>query len=208
MTNIFKPLLYSIFIVFLFFVSLPLQTVIAAGICISTGWPIIYLQERIGKKGRTFWLVKFRTMVKNADRQQGALLKRNEASGPVFKIRDDPRFTPVGKFLSHTGLDELPQLWNVLKGEMAIIGPRPLPVEEAAKLTKWQKERHKVKPGIISPWIVQGYHKNTFDIWMKSDLAYIKKKSFFYDMALFVRALHLFWALLYRETLPRLKHGL
>jgi len=144
-------------------------------------------------------------MRRGAESEQKLLRRRNEATGPVFKIHNDPRFTVIGKFLSHTGLDELPQLWNVLKGEMAIVGPRPLPVFEVKHLTEWQKKRHDIKPGIISPWIVEGYHRNTFDTWMKSDLAYIQKKSFWYDLGLFYRAVGLFVTLLSCETQGRMK---
>jgi lipopolysaccharide/colanic/teichoic acid biosynthesis glycosyltransferase len=126
-------------------------------------------------------------MVANADSLKVRYIKYNEASGPAFKIHNDPRFTKIGRFLSHTGLDELPQLINVFKGEMVLIGPRPLPVSEAAKLKIWQREREKVKPGIISPWILEGYHKKTFDDWMKSDVAYAKTKSISVDINLFLR---------------------
>lgn len=171
----------------------------------TTGWPVMYRQKRIGLHGKPFWLLKFRTMEIDADQKQEIFRKRNEAGGPVFKIHDDPRFTPVGKFLSHTGLDELPQLWNVVRGEMAIIGPRPLPVEEAGKLTHEQHKRENIKPGIISPWIVQGYHKNSFDEWMKSDLRYIQKKSLLYDATLSVWTVLLFYRLVIRELNDRAK---
>lgn len=143
---------------------------------------IIFYQPRIGKNGREFTMYKFRTMYKGADKDQKKYQKLNEADGPVFKIYNDPRYTKLGKFLAHTGLDELPQIINVLKGEMAIVGPRPLPTGEAVKLKKWQKKREKVLPGITSPWIVNGHHKIAFDDWMKSDLWYVENKSFFLDL--------------------------
>ncbi len=123
-------------------------------------------------------------MISGAQRLQKKYTKFNEADGPVFKIHDDPRFTPIGKFLSHTGLDELPQLWNVLKGDMAFFGPRPLPVAEAKKLKTWQQARHAIKPGIISPWVFEGYHSKSFVEWMKSDITYAKSKSFISDCIL------------------------
>lgn len=138
-------------------------------------------------------------MKRNADRLQGSYKKFNEADGPVFKIHNDPRFTPFGKFLSHTGLDELPQLWNVLIGNMSLIGPRPLPVAEAKKLKTWQKARHAIKPGIISPWVFEGYHQRSFDEWMKSDIAYAKNKSFFVDGELFFKSIVFITRLLWRE---------
>ncbi len=182
-----KVLVYHLLILLLLIVSLPLQVLITAAIIVSSGVPVIFRQRRVGKNGRQFILFKFRTMSVGADKRQHQLNQRNEADGPVFKIRNDPRFTGVGKFLSHTGLDELPQLWNVLKGDMALIGPRPLPIAEVKKLKVWQQQRSLVKPGIISPWILDGYHTKTFDDWMKSDLQYIRQKSILYDTAFFIR---------------------
>lgn len=144
-------------------------------------------------------MYKFRTMIIGADGLKKNLWKYNEADGPVFKIHDDPRFTPVGKFLSHTGLDELPQLWNVLKGDMALIGPRPLPVDEARKLTQWQRKRQTIKPGIISPWVLEGYHSRPFREWMKSDVFYVKRKTLWYDTVLCFRLLPYLTHLLLRE---------
>lgn len=168
-------------------------------ILLSAGFPILYQQQRVGKRGKVFNLYKFRTMVKNADNLKAKYSDLNQASGPVFKVHDDPRFTKLGKFLSHTGLDELPQLFNVLKGEMALIGPRPLPVIEAKELKSWQKQRQAVKPGVISPWILNGYHSQAFNAWMKSDIAYIRKKNPVYDSVLFLKALILFCRLVWRE---------
>ena len=111
-------------------------------------------------------------MVENAEALQKDLLRLNEMDGPVFKIRNDPRLTKFGKLLYQTGLDELPQLINVIKGEMSLVGPRPLPVYEARLLTKEQNLRLLVKPGITSLWIVNGYHKHTFNNWMKMDKDY------------------------------------
>ncbi|MBI5449694.1 sugar transferase [Candidatus Gottesmanbacteria bacterium] len=161
---------------------------------------LLYRQRRIGKNGKPFTMYKFRTMITGADAMQKKLSPYNEADGPVFKIRNDPRFTSIGKFLSHTGLDELPQLINVLRGEMAIIGPRPLPLAEAAKLTPWQKKRHRVKPGIISPWILEGYHAKSFDAWMKSDIEYIETKHVWKDMELGIRGCILLAKLFLREV--------
>jgi lipopolysaccharide/colanic/teichoic acid biosynthesis glycosyltransferase len=114
---------------------------------------------------------------------------------------DDPRYTGFGKFLAHTGLDELPQLYNVLRGDMALLGPRPLPVSEERKLKPWQKARERMKPGIISPWVVEGYHQTPFTAWMKSDIAYTKNKTFPYDVHLTFRALGFLFQLLGKEIL-------
>ena len=177
----------------------PLFIVIAITLALLSGFPIIFTQKRTGLNGKRFLIYKFRTMTTDAEIKQKTLTKYNEANGPVFKIRNDPRYTNVGKFLAHTGLDELPQLINVLKGDMALIGPRPLPVAEAAKLTAWQRKRQTIKPGIISPWILEGYHTQTFDAWMKSDIAYTKKKSFSYDLALAGRTVVFLIRLFVRE---------
>lgn len=160
---------------------------------------LIFEQLRLGKNGKPFVMYKFRTMVINAEEQKKSLLHLNEADGPVFKIRDDPRYTKIGKFLAHTGLDELPQLWNVIKGDMALIGPRPLPIEEAAKLKPWQQKRHAIKPGIMSPWILEGYHSMKFDDWMKSDIVYIEQKSYWYDIRLSLRTFRFLVALFMKE---------
>lgn len=147
-------------------------------------------------------MYKFRTMYRSAEKDQKKYVKQNEANGPVFKIHNDPRFTPIGSFLSHTGLDELPQLWNVLYGDMALFGPRPLPVSEAKLLLPWQKERQQIKPGILSPWIFNGYHRRTFDEWMRDDCMYVQKKSFFYDTQLFIRSCVFMITLFLQEVLP------
>ena len=185
------------------FVTLPLQIVIVLCILATSGWPVIYSQKRVGKKGNIFALYKFRTMIVGAEKMQTKYQAMNEADGPVFKIRDDPRFTPFGKFLSRTGLDELPQLFNVLKGEMALIGPRPLPVSEARKLTSWQKARNEILPGIISPWVLDGYHANSFDTWMRNDTAYSKSKNIASDAIIFIRTIVFLCYLFLREMRER-----
>lgn len=192
-------LLYLGVIVIFVIITFPLMMGIGLCIAICDGLPIFFYQRRVGKHAAPFTMVKFRTMVREAEQQKERLLKYNEADGPVFKIRNDPRYTTLGKFLAHTGLDELPQLWNVLRGEMALIGPRPLPVEEANKLSQAQCVRNAVLPGIISPWILDGYHSQTFDTWMKSDLAYIKAKSIPHDMSLFVNSVRFMVMLFVRE---------
>lgn len=138
-------------------------------------------------------------MRRGAEKEQKTLVPQNEANGPVFKIFNDPRHTVIGKILAHTGLDELPQLYNVLRGDMALFGPRPLPVSEEAKLKVWQKKRHAIKPGIISPWVLNGYHTQPFDVWIKSDIAYIKAKNWSYDAKLALRTLKLLIRLIKRE---------
>lgn len=171
-------------------------------ILIFSGRPIFFIQRRIGYKGKIFNIYKFRTMVNGAEKMKKELINKNEADGPVFKIKNDPRLTKIGSFLSHSGLDELPQILNILKGEMVFVGPRPLPVDESKKIEKTYKRiRESVLPGLISPWILDGYHKITFEDWMKSDLSYVKTKSFLGDFTLIHKGFFLMWKLLKAEIL-------
>src|SRR3989344_732967 len=136
----------------------------------------IFKQKRWGKDKRPFYIYKIRTMVENAEYLQSKIYNLNEADGPAFKIAKDPRYTKFGRFLAHSGLDELPQLWNIVRGEMAFIGPRPLPVVEANKVPKKYERRFYVLPGISSLWVVEGTNHQDFDRWMELDLKYMKKK--------------------------------
>jgi lipopolysaccharide/colanic/teichoic acid biosynthesis glycosyltransferase len=192
-------IMYSVFIVILILVILPLMLAVSLVIAVFSGFPIIYRQLRIGKDGQSFTLYKFRTMIHGAEQLKSKYKKLNIAAGPAFKIPDDPRYTRIGKVLSHIGLDELPQLFNVLKGDMGLIGPRPLPADEVRHLTPWQQKRHRIKPGIISPWVLNGYHANSFDEWMRSDIAYIDKKSPWFDMRLTLRTVKFLCRLLVTE---------
>jgi len=160
----------------------PLIAIIAALIKITSSGSPFFTQKRVGKNGSILTFIKFRTMGKLAERQKGRLLHLNEADGPVFKIRNDPRYTKIGKFLAHTGLDELPQLINVLKGEMSLVGPRPLPVSEARKIPKKYKIRESIKPGITSNWVIKGSHFLSFEEWMKLDEEYVRNASIYEDV--------------------------
>jgi lipopolysaccharide/colanic/teichoic acid biosynthesis glycosyltransferase len=191
--------LYYLFLFFIILLSFPLQVGIAIIIVFTSGFPVLFKQKRVGFNNKPFIMYKFRTMKVGSEQLRNSYLSKNEADGPVFKIYNDPRYYPFGKFLSHTGLDELPQLWNVLKGEMALIGPRPLPEYEANILTIQQKKRLTIQPGIISPWVLEGYHSKPFAHWMKSDLDYIKKKSFIYDIRLSMRMVPYLVNLILRE---------
>lgn len=160
----------------------PIFLIVACAIWIDSEGPTIFKQKRIGKNGKVFLMYKFRTMVKNAEELKENFLKFNEADGPAFKIKDDPRFTKVGKFLARTGIDELPQLINVLKGEMGIVGPRPLPINEAQRIpSSFRKTRQALLPGMTSLWVVSGAHNLTFDKWMSLDREYSRKASFSQD---------------------------
>ena len=147
----------------------PLFVFIAILIPLTSRGSVFFIQKRIGKNGKVFKMIMFRTMKIGAEHLQKHYSHLNEASWPVFKIRNDPRFAGIGKFLSKTGLDETPQLINVIKGEMSLVGPRPLPIKEAKKLTKIQKVRELIKPGITSSWVVEGSHSMKFVKWMKLD---------------------------------------
>ena len=180
----------------------PLFILLSLLLLVSEGWPIFFIQRRTGKMGISFWMVKFRTMRVGAEKDQKKWQYLNEADGPVFKIHDDPRHTKIGRFFFHTGLDELPQLINILRGEMAVVGPRPLPVDEEAKICKkYQSIRREVKPGLVSPWIVDGYHQMEFENWMRSDVDYVKRKSLFYDGYLLGKSVFLVCRLISREVM-------
>jgi lipopolysaccharide/colanic/teichoic acid biosynthesis glycosyltransferase len=163
-------------------ITIPVWVVLFVLIKIDSTGPFIFSQLRTGKKMRSFKIYKIRTMHLGAEKDQEMYRKLNEADGPVFKIRNDPRFTKIGKWLARTGLDELPQLINVMKGEMAFVGPRPLPIEEAGKIPKKYQRRFEVLPGITSLWVVNGSHKLTFKRWMELDNIYIKTKSLTRDI--------------------------
>jgi len=154
---------------------------------ISSG-PALYWQERTGKNGKTFRFYKFRSMVRNADEIKRALAEENEATGPIFKMRNDPRITRTGRILRRYSLDELPQLINILHGQMSIVGPRPLPVREAAQCTPQQFERHKVSPGLLCYREVTGRSNLTFEQWMNSDLEYLKRRGSLTDLSILARA--------------------
>lgn len=149
----------------------------------SPGASPIYVQERVGKNGKTFRFYKFRTMVANADELLKELLKQNEMQGPAFKIKNDPRITRFGRFLRKTGIDEFPQLWNVIRGDMSLVGPRPPLPREVEQYTPEQKIRLTVIPGITCYWQIQPCrNKLSFDEWVALDAKYIKERSFAVDL--------------------------
>ena len=167
----------------------PFFLIIAALIKTTSKGPIFFTQERCGLYGRTFHLIKFRTMVENAEKLREQLLAQNEMDGPVFKIKNDPRVTAVGSFLRRTSFDELPQLINVLQGEMSLVGPRPALVKEAAKYHPWQRRRLSMKPGLTCIWQVSGRNTITFDDWMHLDLEYIDNWSLILDLKIILKTL-------------------
>jgi exopolysaccharide biosynthesis polyprenyl glycosylphosphotransferase len=160
----------------------PLFLVIAAFIKLTSPGPIFFYQMRYGLNGRQFYMRKFRTMSENAEEERKALEKDNEMDGPVFKITNDPRITKVGRFLRKSSFDELPQLINVLHGEMSLVGPRPL--EDIDEYQLWQRRRLSMKPGITCIWQVSGRNEVSFEQWMKMDLEYIDNWSLLLDFKL------------------------
>lgn len=162
----------------------PLLLVIAILIYLEDKGPVIYSQTRIGKDGRAFKLYKFRSMCVDADEKLKDLQELNERDGPVFKIRDDPRVTKVGKFIRKTCIDELPQLVNIIKGDMSIVGPRPPLPNEVEQYNSYQKQRLLVVPGLTCYWQIQKGEETTFDEWVELDLKYIKERSILLDFRL------------------------
>lgn len=162
----------------------PLLLVIAILIYLEDKGPVIYSQTRVGKDGRAFKLYKFRSMCVDADEKLKDLQKLNERDGPVFKIRDDPRVTKVGKFIRKTCIDELPQLVNIIKGDMSIVGPRPPLPNEVEQYNSYQKQRLLVVPGLTCYWQIQKGEETTFDEWVELDLKYIKERSILLDFRL------------------------
>jgi exopolysaccharide biosynthesis polyprenyl glycosylphosphotransferase len=177
------PLLAALLIV----ATAPVTLVIACAIWASMGRPILYAQDRTGWNGRPFRMYKFRTMRVGADAERDALADVNQMSGPVFKLRDDPRVTPLGRALRKTSLDELPQLWNVLTGSMSLVGPRPLPVSEQAQIQGWQRRRLTMKPGMTCLWQVSGRNNVDFVDWMLLDLKYVNEWSLWLDLLILLK---------------------
>jgi len=168
----------------------PLMLIIALLIKLTSKGPIIYRQARVGLRGRQFDLYKFRSMVADADKIRVDLESKNEMDGPTFKIKDDPRITPIGKLLRRTGFDELPQLINVLKGEMSLIGPRPPLKSETEQYKRWQLRRLSVKPGLSCFWqIIPDRNSVKFEKWMELDLAYIDNWSLRLDFIILVKTI-------------------
>lgn len=168
----------------------PVFALVALAIMLTSPGPVFFLQQRIGLNKRRFSVYKFRTMVPNAENLMPRLVSRNEVSGPVFKIKNDPRITPIGRFLRRSSIDELPQLLNVLKGEMSLVGPRPLPVRDYEGFSQdWQRRRFSVKPGITCLWQVNGRSNISFDKWMLLDLQYLDEWSLWLDMKILAKTI-------------------
>jgi exopolysaccharide biosynthesis polyprenyl glycosylphosphotransferase len=168
---------------------LPLMGVIALAIKLNSAGPVFYISKRNGKKGKLFNFYKFRTMVKGADQMLDELRHLDETDGPIFKIKNDPRVSRVGRFLRRYSLDGLPQLWNVLKGDMSLVGPRPPTPNEVAQYADWQLKRLEIRPGLTCLWQVRGRSNLSFREWMKLDLFYIENWSFWLDIKIILRTI-------------------
>jgi len=167
----------------------PLLAAVALAIWLDSPGSVLFRQRRVGLNGREFWLYKFRSMHRDAEAKLQELVAGNEASGPVFKMRHDPRVTRVGRFIRKASLDEFPQFWNVLRGEMSIVGPRPPLPQEVRQYKRWQRRRLSVKPGITCEWQVSGRSNIDFDRWMALDLQYIDNWSLWNDMRICARTI-------------------
>lgn len=165
----------------------PVFLITAIAIKKEDGGKIFFTQERNGLGGKVFRMYKFRSMCLNAPELHKELLKNNELDGPAFKMKDDPRITKVGKFIRKTSIDELPQLVNIIKGDMSIVGPRPLPTYETAQCNAYQNQRLLVKPGLTCYWQCSGRNDIPFDEWMELDLKYIREASLATDMKIIVK---------------------
>lgn len=162
--------------------------VLALAVRLTSPGPALFVQRRYGLNKRLFKMYKFRTMYVNAEQMQAQLEKFNEMGGPVFKIRNDPRITPIGRFLRKTSIDELPQLWNVLIGDMSLVGPRPLPVRDVARFNQASlMRRFSVKPGLTCLWQISGRSGTTFERWMELDLRYIDQWSILLDLKILAK---------------------
>ena len=170
-------------------ITLPLIVMAAVAIKLTSKGPVLFRQSRAGQFGKPFWIYKLRTMVVDAEELKHLLHERNERDGPAFKIKHDPRVTRVGGFLRKTGLDELPQLVNVLKGDMSIVGPRPLPVGEENQCSSWQQRRLDTKPGLTCTWQILKSRKISFRDWMRLDLRYGARRSPLLDASLMIRTI-------------------
>lgn len=168
-------------------VLIPLLLLVGLAIVLEDGGPVLYCQTRIGRDGKPFRFYKFRSMIRNADAVKDQLAQRNEASGPIFKMKNDPRITRIGRILRRSSIDELPQLLNVLRGEMSVVGPRPHLPREVALYAPRQERRLSVQPGLVCLREVCGRSNLTFDQWVELDLLYIENRSLRMDLGVLLR---------------------
>ncbi|MBC5625026.1 sugar transferase [Clostridium sp. NSJ-49] len=162
----------------------PILVIVGILIKLESKGPIVFSQTRVGLNGKEFKMYKLRSMVLNAEELKKKLEAQNEMSGPMFKIKDDPRITKIGKFIRKTSIDELAQLVNVLKGDMSLVGPRPSLPREVEQFEDWMLERLEVKPGLTCYWQVMGRNNIEFEDWMKLDVKYVRERSLWLDIKL------------------------
>jgi exopolysaccharide biosynthesis polyprenyl glycosylphosphotransferase len=167
----------------------PVLALIALAIKLTSRGPVIYRSLRPGIGGMPFSCLKFRTMYEGAERKQHELEAENQASGAIFKIKRDPRVTPVGRFLRRWSIDELPQLINVLRGEMSLVGPRPLPQRDYERLENWHRKRYLVLPGMTGLWQVSGRSELDFDELVRLDFLYLERWSVFLDLSILIKTI-------------------
>lgn len=170
----------------------PVFLITAVWVKIDSRGPVFFVQERVGKNGKLFKMYKFRSMCTNAEDMLAKLRNKNEMSGPMFKIKEDPRITKAGRFIRKTSIDELPQLYNVLMGDMSLVGPRPNLPREVKEFSPYQRQKLLVKPGITCYWQVMGRNSIDFEDWMKLDIKYVKERSTLLDIKLILKT---FWVL-------------
>jgi lipopolysaccharide/colanic/teichoic acid biosynthesis glycosyltransferase len=171
-------------------VLLPVFLLTAVLIKLTSPGPVFFVQKRLGLNKRHFGIYKFRTMVVDAEKRMKEIEHLNEVTGPVFKIKNDPRITPIGRFLRKTSIDELPQLFNVLKGDMSLVGPRPLPLRDYEGFNEdWQRRRFSVRPGVTCLWQIGGRSSISFEEWMQLDLQYIDKWSLLLDFKILLKTI-------------------
>jgi exopolysaccharide biosynthesis polyprenyl glycosylphosphotransferase len=189
-----KRALDCLFSVLMLVILAPLFFVVAILVRLTSPGPAFFCQTRIGLNKRQFSIYKFRTMIAGAEQLQDQLLGMNEMSGPVFKIRNDPRVTPLGRILRNTSIDELPQLFNVLKGDMSLVGPRAMSLRDYRLFDQdWQRRRFSVKPGITCLWQIHGRNFVAFEKWMELDMQYIDKWSLWLDLKILARTVPVVW---------------
>lgn len=167
----------------------PIIAIVACAVKVTSKGPIFFSQKRVGKNGELFEMYKFRSMVVNAEELKENLEDQNEMSGPMFKIKDDPRVTKVGKFIRKTSIDEIPQLWNILKGDMSLVGPRPSLPKEVEQFDNWMFKRLSVRPGLTCYWQVSGRNNIDFEDWMKLDVKYVEERNIWIDIKLIFKTI-------------------
>jgi exopolysaccharide biosynthesis polyprenyl glycosylphosphotransferase len=170
----------------------PVMIVVAIWIKLDSKGPVIFEQNRVGQDGKAFKMYKFRSMCSDAEHLLDKLREKNEMSGPMFKIKEDPRITQIGRFIRNTSIDELPQLFNILKGEMSLVGPRPSLPKEVAQFTAFQKQRLIAKPGLTCYWQVRGRSDVSFQEWMEMDVEYLENRNTLVDLGLIFKTFRVF----------------